>query len=704
MNSNAGSGLSIRTLVQTAIVILVALALTTGTTLSLIEREKANDASHATDVMEIISGTLKASLLVRTERMQMTELLMQDGPSTGTALQGFQQAVSATDAALNESDLHLRQSALNNTQHARDLMSAIQSALSAVRTESKGEATKALSQRSKDALINYTTKMLAITDQIARLNADMDAIINNYSADVGQRSGIGRLTILLSNELDERNRLLTDIVGAGKALTPEQLGAWGEKSGRISVFWQEIQEQVAATDDLSDKAVKAIEAFGQGYFGEADAFYSKVITVGRATGTYPVDQAAVRNFNLRAHGPISTVIDTVTDDGRTMGQRMRGDAWRNFTIAIGVVALTVAVAIAVVLGFERRVGRPLGALTQTILRVANGDLDVDIPGRERGDEIGQMAGAVETLRSLSERARALEAERTSETAARELRHKSLEDAFMRFETAVGRVISNMGDANNELNNSARNLHDTIERTVGAVTTTGDASGRASANLQTVSAAAQQLASTTREVGRQMQGSAALSHDAVTRVSEAQVAVEALTETAAAIGTVVKLINDIAAKTNLLALNATIEAARAGEAGKGFAVVAGEVKNLAAQTGRAIDEIDSHVDAIQERTARAVDAIRGIGGIVAQVSEANAAVAAAVEQQSAATSEIARNVEEAATGVARVDHGLGEVRGMAKENGAVSRSVIDVAVTVKETTATLQTEVVRFVEQANVSRG
>jgi hypothetical protein len=42
--------------------------------------------------------------------------------------------------------------------------------------------------------------------------------------------------------------------------------------------------------------------------------------------------------------------------------------------------------------------------------------------------------------------------------------------------------------------------------------------------------------------------------------------------------------------------------------------------------------------------------------------------------------------------------------MAQENGNVSRSVIDVAVTVKQTTATLQTEVVRFVEQANVSRG
>ncbi len=704
MKSTLGSGLSIRTLVQTAIVVLVALALTTGATLSLIEREKAKDASHATDVMEIITGTLKASLLVRAERVHMVQLLDQDQPAPTDALQSFNQITSATDAALNDADVHLRQASLDNTQHARDLLSSVQSAIAAARTEARGEAAKSLSQRSKDAAATYTTKMLAITDQLARLNADMDAIVNNYSADVGQRSGIGRLTILLSNELDARNRLLSDVVATAKPITAEQLSEWSEKSGRISVFWQEIQEQVAATDDLSDRAVKAIQAFGEGYFGEADAYYGKIIAAGKASGNYAVTPAILRDFNSRSKGAITNVIEATTDDGRMMGQTTSADAWRNFAIAISVVALTLLIAFTVVIGFERRVGRPLGALTQTILQVANGDLDLDIPGRERTDEIGQMAGAVETLRNMSARARALEAERSDETAARELRHKSLEEAFIRFETAVGRVITNMGDANNELNNSARNLHDTIERTVGAVTTTGDASGRASANLQTVSAAAQQLATTTREVGRQMQGSAALSHDAVERVGEAQLAVEALTETAAAIGTVVKLINDIATKTNLLALNATIEAARAGEAGKGFAVVAGEVKNLAAQTGRAIDEIDSHVDAIQERTAQAVQAIRGIGGIVAQVSETNAAVAAAVEQQNAATSEIARNVEEAATGVAMVDHGLGEVRSMAQENGNVSRSVIDVAVTVKETTATLQTEVVRFVEQANVSRG
>ena len=68
----------------------------------------------------------------------------------------------------------------------------------------------------------------------------------------------------------------------------------------------------------------------------------------------------------------------------------------------------------------------------------------------------------------------------------------------------------------------------------------------------------------------------------------------MSEGAARIGAVVRLIGDIASQTNLLALNATIEAARAGEAGKGFAVVASEVKTLASQTARATEDIGRQI--------------------------------------------------------------------------------------------------------------
>src|SRR5690606_15317887 len=120
-------------------------------------------------------------------------------------------------------------------------------------------------------------------------------------------------------------------------------------------------------------------------------------------------------------------------------------------------------------------------------------------------------------------------------------------------------------------------------------------------VQTVASAAEELSASIGEISRQVSQATGVAARAVENARRTDMTVRALSEGATRIGQVVELISNIAGQTNLLALNATIEAARAGEAGKGFAVVASEVKNLAAQTSKATEEIGSQITQIQAAT-------------------------------------------------------------------------------------------------------
>ena len=101
--------------------------------------------------------------------------------------------------------------------------------------------------------------------------------------------------------------------------------------------------------------------------------------------------------------------------------------------------------------------------------------------------------------------------------------------------------------------------------------------------------------TVQQAVQRIEAMAAAFEDAVQRVT-------ALGRQTQGIGATVGAIRRVADQTNLLALNAAVEAARAGESGRGFAVVAGEVRQLAANSKAATDDISQTIAAIQTEVA------------------------------------------------------------------------------------------------------
>jgi methyl-accepting chemotaxis protein len=345
------------------------------------------------------------------------------------------------------------------------------------------------------------------------------------------------------------------------------------------------------------------------------------------------------------------------------------------------------------------IARPMRALSVSMEELAGGNFAVVLPGLGRKDELGDVAGAVEKFKVVSEQKARDEAEakmRQDKIAAEQRKAEMIKLADS-FEAAVGEIVETVSSASTELEASASTLTSTAERSQELATTVAAASEEASTNVQSVASATEELSSSVTEISRQVQESARMASEAVGQARTTNDRVSELSKAAARIGDVVELINTIAGQTNLLALNATIEAARAGEAGRGFAVVASEVKALAEQTAKATGEISQQISGIQGATNESVTAIKEISSTIEKLSEISSTIAAAVEEQGAATQEISRNVQQAALGTQQVSSNITDVQRGATETGTASSQVLSAAQMLSGDSNRLKVEVGKFLD-------
>ena len=398
---------------------------------------------------------------------------------------------------------------------------------------------------------------------------------------------------------------------------------------------------------------------------------------------------------------VSKEVNAIRAEAERMNVAERDSIQRWMEMAIALIAASVMGA-----GFfiGRSVSKPLTAMTAAMVELAKGNFAIVLPGLGRGDEVGEIAQAVETFKVNAEQKARDEAEEKSrqERITAERRKADMVKMADSFEGAVGEIVETVSSASTELEASADVLTSSAARSQELTTMVAAASEEASTNVQSVASATEELSSSVNEISRQVQDSARMASEAVGQAYQTNARVVELSNAAARIGDVVELINTIAAQTNLLALNATIEAARAGEAGRGFAVVAAEVKTLAQQTAKATGDIGQQIADIQTATGESVNAIRAISGTIEKLSEISAAIAAAVEEQGAATQEISRNVQQAALGTTQVSAHIADVRQGASETGSASTQVLSAAQSLSGDSNRLKLEVGKFLHSVRAA--
>ncbi|HIE5389285.1 TPA: methyl-accepting chemotaxis protein [Enterobacter cancerogenus] len=304
------------------------------------------------------------------------------------------------------------------------------------------------------------------------------------------------------------------------------------------------------------------------------------------------------------------------------------------------VALAAS-AVAVLAGtliFEQQIVRPVENVAHQALKVATGERN-SVQHLNRSDELGL------TLRAIGQLG---------------LMCRWLINDVSSQVVSVRDGSDKLAQGNEDLNDRTRQTVSNVQQTV--------------ATMNQMAASVQSNSATAAEVDKLSVAASSAATEGGNAMHTVVKTMDDIADSTQQIGSITKLINDIAFQTNILALNAAVEAARAGEQGKGFAVVAGEVRHLASRSANAANDIRRLIEASASKVQSGSEQVHAAGRTMDDIVEQVKNVTQLIAQISHATSEQATGLSELTRAVAELDSITQKNADLVEESAQISAMV------------------------------
>ncbi|NLD36832.1 MAG: methyl-accepting chemotaxis protein [Desulfatiglans sp.] len=348
----------------------------------------------------------------------------------------------------------------------------------------------------------------------------------------------------------------------------------------------------------------------------------------------------------------------LTTTGESVREQQTLNMWAFLFIVIIVCTLTTFIS-------ARFITYPIKKTIEVMKEIADGNLTRRLEIKSR-DEIGEMGSSFNAFIEKLEKM-IFDISRNAD----ELKGSAYN--LNELSVSLQSGANQMTKKSNAVTSSSEIMSDNLISVASAIE-------QASNNVNSMADDTRKMSDTVTEIAKNSETAKNVTTDAVEKTKAASIKVGELGISTKDIGKVTEAITEISEQTNLLALNATIEAARAGEAGKGFAVVATEIKQLAAQTANATQEIKTKIEQIQLSTAETVTQIDEIAQVIDNVNSSVTIINTAVEDQSMTTQEFADKLKDTALGIREINDNISSSSISSKE---ISSDILDMDKSVNE---------------------